>query len=103
MDGNLYYTLDDNHEVIPTNDVIKWARFFENTEGRTVAKDEADGMMVSTVFLGLDHGFGKSTLPIVFETMVFDKGREERGQERYDTWEAAEAGHRRWVKKVFGI
>lgn len=63
---------------------------------------------VSTVFLGLDHGWGNEDKPVVFETMAFWRPRrvpwpfgsqkrrsmrEEAGQWRYATWREAEAGH----------
>jgi hypothetical protein len=49
-----------------------------------------DGREVSTVFLGLDHGFMPGAPPIVFETMVFP---ECDICERYTTWDQALAGH----------
>ena len=47
--------------------------------------------MVSTVFLGLDHAFDGGT-PLLFETMIFG-GEHDEYQERYATWDEAEAGH----------
>lgn len=52
---------------------------------------------VSTVFLGLDHGFGGP--PIVFETMVFTDGKG-GDMERYSTYDEAMAGHKVMVEKV---
>lgn len=54
-----------------------------------------DEVSVSTIWLGLDHGFGSST-PVIFETMVFG-GPLDQQMERYSTLIAAEAGHERWV------
>jgi len=60
------------------------------------------GIHVSTVFLGIDHGhdFGQSGYkPLLFETMVF--GGPLDGQiQRYATWTGAEAGHAKMVQKV---
>lgn len=65
--------------------------------GRTsVGKD----VQVSTVFLGLDHGYGEGP-PILFETLVFGGPLDQSG-DRYCTWEEAEAGHERWVKAAGG-
>lgn len=51
----------------------EWSTWFENAgEVRVVARDELpDGHTVSTVFLGIDHNFGDTGPPILFETMVF--------------------------------
>lgn len=67
---------------------------------RHVALSMQGDVRVSTVFLGLDHSFRESGPPILFETMAFI-GHEAAGQERYSTWEEAEAGHARWVAQVF--
>lgn len=81
-------------EVIETN-LMGWARWYE-TADRHVAKTEvAQGIDVSTVFLGLDHRFGDGP-PLIFETMVFG-GPDDQHQERYSTWDEAEAGHARIV------
>lgn len=46
---------------------------------------------VSTVFLGLDHGYNGQVL--LFETMIFG-GEHDGYQERYTTWEEAVSGHK---------
>ncbi len=54
---------------------------------------------VSTVFLGLDHGYN-SDVPILFETRVqstYDCPYNEE-MERYATYDEARAGHEKWVK-----
>lgn len=53
---------------------------------------------VSTVWLGMDHGWGHGP-PLIFETMVFG-GAFSESQERYSTEVEAVAGHRRWVDRV---
>ncbi len=66
-------------------------------------------VQVSTVWLGLDHGFGGllGEQPIIFETMVFRRDRESGRpefegdeQERYATEAEALAGHERMVAEV---
>jgi hypothetical protein len=48
----------------------EWMRLFAEEEHKRVARTEwPDGTVLSTVWLGLDHGFG--TRPLIFETMVF--------------------------------
>ena len=86
----------DGRMPVPEPDLIRWAVWYEDPDDRRVAKDERDGVQVSTVFLGLDHGWGDGP-PILFETMIFG-GPHNKYQERYATWEEAEAGHARAVK-----
>lgn len=63
-----------------------------------VAREEyPDGSYISTVFLGLDHGWG--SLPLLFETMVFG-GPCDGDQERCTTWKQAEAQHAEVVARV---
>ena len=88
----------DGHEPVPEPDVIAWARWFESAD-RQVRDTARDDVRVSTVFLGLDHGF-PGRRPQLFETMLFVNGALE-GRERYCTWDEAEAGHERWVTRVF--
>lgn len=47
---------------------------------------------VSTVWLGIDHGFGQA--PVIFETMLFGPtGAEDLDSDRYSTLAQAQAGH----------
>ena len=99
------YILVDRRPV-PIHDIQAWAEWFE-TADRVVAQTPLpDGGMVSTVFLGLDHNYGDLGPPILFESMVFGPEhettlfgkpfttRDSSRQERYRTWDEAEAGHR---------
>src|SRR5882757_3426775 len=85
------------HEAVPVNDLLEWARWFETAKRQIATSFPAEGVRVSTVFLGLDHSFGSSGPPILFETMIFG-GEHDQYQERYSTWEEAEAGHKRAVE-----
>ena len=87
----------DGHEPVPC-DVETWARWLESAD-RHVRDTARDDVRVSTVFLGLDHGFGDER-PVLFETMLFVNGSGEQ-MERYCTWDEAEVGHARWVMQVF--
>lgn len=91
------FILGPNHEAIPVKDMIEWAKSFEKST-RIVKQTGNRTVYVSTVFLGLDHGWGGP--PLLFETMVFG-GKHSDQQDRYSTWAEAERGHRRWVKRVF--
>lgn len=89
----MYYILTSDKLAIPCADVMTWATFFENVDNRRVGSDTIDENWVSTVFLGLDHSFGRGD-PLLFETMVFTAG-ETGAMDRYRTWAEAAAGHER--------
>lgn len=74
--------------------VQEWGALMESRDYRIVKVTEINGIVVSTVWLGLDHNFIGDGPPLIFETMVFRPG--ERGGEliyRYTTHEQAERGH----------
>lgn len=87
----------DGHVPRQEPDILAWAAWFEDRDARRVALTELPGGRVSTVFLGLDHNFMRHGPPLLFETMVFMD--DECEQERYATWDEAEAGHKRMVEK----
>lgn len=94
----LHYTLDERGEPVPCADLMEWGRWMETAE-RKVARDQIGRFDVSTVFLGLDHGFHGGP-PVRRETMIF--GPEGHGledySERYTSRQAAVAGHAEAVR-----
>lgn len=88
LEGKIPKKIDDLHE---------WAKSFES-QNRTVAKTNIGEILISTVFLGLDHQYGEGD-PLLFETMVFGIDDDEY-QERYSTWEQAEEGHNKAIEFV---
>lgn len=93
----------DGRTPVPC-DLMQWAdaveqRRFANDPWR-VDRTEFEGGHVSTVFLGLDHQFGEGP-PLLFETMIFG-GTNDGWQDRYSTWEEAEAGHKKAVEIAIG-
>ncbi len=93
-----YYILDGKTPV-PVDDVLVWARWFEGdrtADHRVVARDDIGTVLVSTVFLGIDHAWFDGP-PVLFETLVFGWSGEMR---RYATWEEAEVGHAEVVADV---
>jgi len=94
------YILDDTGNSKPEPDLMTWATFMEKGN-RTVAVDHLGCARVSTVFLGLDHAFGKGPL-VLWETMVFG-GPLDGEQERYSSREAAIAGHAAMVKRTLAV
>jgi len=95
------YVLDADRTAVRCDDLMAWARAFEDDAGRRVARTEVGPYTVSTVFLGIDHQFGDGP-PLIFETMVFSQGAEEEEQDRCSTWAEAEAMHKRYVADCEG-
>jgi len=107
----------EGKKPVPCYDTMQWAMWLEtHRDERRVAFTPLGDCFVSTVFLGLDHGFGWGPplqKPILFETMAF--GPEAQGKyrgkpytyrpeicsmNRYSTWDEAEAGHREILAEV---
>lgn len=80
----------DGHNPVPAKDINEWGEWFRNNE-RHVADTTIDDVRISTVFLGIDHGFSLDD-PKLFETMIFG-GERDQEQTRCSTWEQAEAMH----------
>lgn len=73
----------------------EWAKLVGDREYKRVGRTTMpDGRYVSTVLLGLDHGFGEGP-PLIFETMVFPSEGDwsELMVRRYSTLAEAVAGH----------
>lgn len=100
--------------------LIEWARWFSDFDKRRVAEDFTRYYRVSSVFLGIDHQFGKGP-PLLFETMIFERketvklvfGRMRRYQEeafdamadgqtqwRFATWDDTLANHNAIVRRL---
>jgi hypothetical protein len=98
-----HYKLDKDFNHIPCS-LEEWCVFFEDIENRRVAStniDETTGTVVSTVFLGFDHGFGESEEPVLYETMVFSNIEALSDQmQRYTTHKLALSGHEQMVEYV---
>lgn len=81
-------------KMVPA-ELMEWAVWFEDREGRRIGADRINGKFISTVAIGLKYE--------LFETMVFDGEPpcDEIYQVRYDTIDQAEAGHAKaceWVR-----
>jgi len=92
----------DGKNIIKCRDILEWAEYFEMAD-RHVADETVWGIRISTIFLGIDHGFSlrPDAIPVLFETMVF-VGRRSQDEytERYCTYEEAEAGHIKIVEHI---
>lgn len=98
----LYYDRDG----IPI-DQTQWARLSFDSEYKRVdrtdvfsAAEPDKQFTVSTVWLGLDHGFIFDGPPIIFETMVFGDSMTDLDCRRYATLKEAREGHRATVVLV---
>lgn len=123
------YRLDGSPYPDTAEGLLEWATDFQDQRGRIVRQETLwNGIWVSTVWLGLDHNFGRSGPPLIFETMAFNNiiedymepittnrafgfpdipGRSfspDLGiQERYSTLRDSEMGHAWWKYQCSSI
>ena len=103
---NYYYILDANGDPVAVDDVVTWGEWFERTtrtRERVIAHDRDEGpdgleILVSTVFLGLDHAFGGGP-PLLWETMVLG-GLLDGLQLRHRSREEAFRAHQEICRRV---
>lgn len=95
-----YYILDAQGEPVAVDDVLTWARWFGDARKRILARDVIRGVLVSTVFLGLDHNWSFTGPPVLWETMIFDSEGSDQYQERYASRASALAGHARALAAI---
>ena len=86
-----WYKLDKDNTPVGCS-LEDFSGVFDLTDKRRVAKDVSGDVVVSTVFLGLNHNYGADP-PILFETMIFG-GEHDEDQWRYETWNQAIEGHK---------
>ena len=81
--------------------VEEWGELFTEEYKRIGKTVLANGKVVSTVWLGIDHNFSGTGAPLLFETMVFPSETEfsEEDMQRYATIEEARIGHEIMVNK----
>jgi hypothetical protein len=106
MNRPRYASLKADHGIEVHNDPLRWGKEYDRTS-RIVARDKIGEVTVSTVFLGMNHGYGLRDL--WFETMVFDDAtRDNSGPgsgldgecDRYETWDEAVTGHAKMCDMV---
>jgi len=79
--------------------MCEWSRLFSDHQYQVIEKTDFKDLFISTVWLGMDHGFGNHDRPIIFETMIF-KGDEGELQRRWATEEEAVEGHDKIVRAL---
>lgn len=91
-----WYILDNNNNPVakPVFEAAQWLE--DNDHRRTLKRDEIGDILVSTVFLGLDHSFpwNEDKTPVLWETMIFG-GEHDQYQERYTSHKDALEGHKK--------
>lgn len=94
-------------QPIEIDNLLEWARLAERRweimqnggdDIWGVAFDRVGRFSISTVFLGIDHSFGHSGPPLVFETAAFTQDEDVEVEDRYSTWDEAVAGHERTMQ-----
>ncbi len=86
----------------------QFSALFNDMRYKRVAYTELETVVISTVWLGIDHSYGFGGPPILFETMVFSKeqwrakraGLTDLDVDRYSTEEEALLGHEVMVKRA---
>lgn len=91
------YAILHQGEVVFISDMEIWAMWFE-TADRQIARTQVGDVLISTVFLGIDHSFGRGE-PLFFETMAFG-GKWEGEETRSSTIDDALEHHERMVERV---
>lgn len=91
----------------------EWSELVEDQEYKVIAQDLIGGrFLVSTVWLGIDYSIpwpGHTHIPIIYETMVFDHGRDgsdprdDLEMRRYHSEDAARLGHAEMVALVAAV
>jgi hypothetical protein len=96
----MWYILDENDNPVPADALIA-APWFEKSERRVVAVFEPkDNVLLSTVFLSLDHSVGRSKEkgPVLYESLWFG-GPLDGKMRRYHTKAEALEGHAEMVRE----
>lgn len=87
-------------EPVPCEDIRAWGMWMARKD-RHVAETRLGDVWVSTVFLGMNYNHSGIGPPILYETMIFG-GKYDQYQDRYCTWDEAEAGHKKACALVCG-
>lgn len=98
--GRIEYRDIDGSLIVGT---LTWAKLFEKRRidgSFRVGQDFVDGHEISTVWLGMEHGW-RDGKPLIFETMIFKEGsRRDCYCERYATYSEAMDGHVKAVELI---
>lgn len=96
-----YGKLNPDKTITPLDDVIEWAKWFENFKERQIEQTIIGDVSISTVFLGINHSFYDDG-ELWFETMIFG-GPHDGYEDRSATYNGALEMHERAVNIVKGL
>jgi hypothetical protein len=89
----MYYILKGQTPVpCERREWIAWVTGSGRKQGQVVKLNWQHGRKIQTMFLGLDHSFGKRE-PILFQTMVADPHGGILWLKRTSSWQQAENAH----------
>jgi hypothetical protein len=93
-----HFYLNPDHTIRPCS-LHEWVTQLKKVN--KVADDIINGNHVSTIWLGIDHNYFGG-LPLLFETMIFDKPKSGHDiyMDRYTTLDEAINGHKKAVQWV---
>lgn len=91
-----HYILD-GQEPIEITDIMVWGDWMQHNRCH-VDYDEIGVFVVSTVFLAVDHSYGRYEKPMLFETMAW-LSSEEISMTRCSTWVQAKRMHRHALQR----
>jgi hypothetical protein len=102
--------LDEVTHEIRTANMMEWAEWVELSfkdpdKYRRVGRTEINNLLVSTVFLTINHAWVNKGEAQWFETMLFKEGGKKAIDGycwRYATWDEASKGHETVVEMVRG-
>lgn len=97
-----YFILDEHKNIIPAT-CSQWSMWFSTPYSKYLYRTYFDkDIFLSTVFLGLDHGWNMNKdpdyRPVLFETMLMDEKQD--FMVRYCTYDEATLGHAAAVEHV---
>lgn len=105
MRADIYYILEGK-EVVKCNDKIAWERWMKNQgfmgiSNKIIKQTTVGKIFISSIFSGIDHGYLRTSSPLVFEAMIFN-GYLKKGFKGfiYSTYEETVNHHDRLVAKA---
>jgi len=96
-----HYILNKSNYPIQCDDNEEWSKWMQENN-RIVNHDFVGDILISTVFLGVDHSWGGGP-PELFETMTFAKDESPWDHTvigRYTFWDEAVDGHEKAVREI---
>lgn len=100
---SMYYRLNPDKTISSVDATdLSGINTIMKDHNNVVKQEEVGSKWVSTVFLHIDHGYGKEGQPTLFETMVFTSKTNLTDEQckRYYTYKDALEGHKKVVSEL---